>query len=108
MKTNTIQQEILLMTKTTFSSRQWCEKDDTGNSNHLSENEKLEEACWNGLLKELIPEIFGQPFNSKTLSLWEIRKGKSFLDLELGEFPSTKDLHFSIDPYSFLPTKLYN
>ena len=53
MKTKTINQEILLMTTTTFACRDWCEKD--VQSSKVLSAEQLEEACWNGLLEELLP-----------------------------------------------------
>ena len=54
MKTKTINQEILLMTTTTFACRDWCEKDVQG-SKALSAGEQLEEACWNGCWKSCCP-----------------------------------------------------
>ena len=57
MNTDVLQQEILLLTGTTFSQRQLCENDLKDDRNNLSESEKLEEACWAGLLDELLPEI---------------------------------------------------
>jgi hypothetical protein len=105
MKRNYIQQEILLITGTTFSTRQYCEKD-PGKQTNLTEKEYLEEACWNGLLHEMIPEICEQPEGNKKLYLWQIKEGNSFIELELGEMPEEKDNHFSIDPYSFTPFQL--
>lgn len=107
METNSTQQEILLLTGTKFSSRQWSEKDETGNTNPLSEYEQLQQACWNGLLEEMLPEIYLQ-HNDKKLYLWSIREGKSFLELELGEFPDSIDKYHSIDPYAFLEIQSYN
>lgn len=101
MKTNSTQQEILLMTGTTFSTRQWCEKD-AGRQNNLTAKEQLEEACWNGLLQEMLPEICEQPEGNKKLFLWQIKEGRSFIELELGETPEEPEKYFSIDPYSFL------
>lgn len=101
MKTNYLQQEILLMTGTTFSSRQMCEKD-PGKQGNLTEKEQLEEACWNGLLRQRIPEIWEHTDRNKKLFLWQINEGDSFIELELGEAPEEKDKQFSIDPYSFL------
>ena len=105
MKTNSTQQEILLMTGTSFSSRQWCEKDGDSNQKHLTEKEQLEEACWNGLLQEMLPEICIQNSPDKKLYLWQIKEGTSFIELELGEVPEEKEKYFSIDPYSFLPVQ---
>ena len=101
MKTNYIQQEILLMMGTTFSIRQWCEKD-PGKQNDLTEKEILEQACWNGLLREMIPEIYEQPEGNKKLFLWQIKEANSFLELDLGEVPEDKEKQFSIDPYTFM------
>jgi hypothetical protein len=108
MKTHNINQEILLVTTTTFSKRQWCEKDVRDNSYNLSPTEQLEEACWNGLLDELLPETIVKSASGKKLYLWQIRHGKSFLDIELSEYPVSIENHFSIDPYSFMPVIFYN
>ncbi|MDB5222328.1 MAG: hypothetical protein JWN83_995 [Chitinophagaceae bacterium] len=102
MKTNSTQQEILLLTGTKFSARHCCEKDDSAN-NHLTEREQLEEACWNGLLHDMLPEICEQS-PGKKLYLWHIRETKSFIEIDLGELPEEKEKYSSIDPYSFLPT----
>jgi hypothetical protein len=104
MKTNSTQQEILLMTGTTFSSRQFSDRDDEGKKSGLSEREQLEEACWNGLLPEMLPEIYEQT-GDKKLYMWQITEAASFIEIELGELPEEKEKHFSIDPYAFLPLK---
>ena len=83
MKTNSTQQEILLMTDTSFAQRPWCEKESDNKS--LTQQEKMEEACANGLMQELLPELFEEPENKK-LYLWQIKPGFSFLQL-LNFFP---------------------
>jgi hypothetical protein len=105
METNSTQQEILLITGTSFSSRQWSEKDGSDDKQMLSEKEKLEEACWHGLVKEMLPELFRKTDNTKKIFLWQICEGKSFLELDLGESPFEKDRVYSIDPYVFLDAK---
>ena len=102
------QQEILLMTGTSFSSRQWCEKDGAEDKKMLTEKERLEEACWYGLVKEMLPELFRKVEKDKKLFLWQISEGKSFLELDLGEIPLEKDRFYSIDPYAFLESKNYS
>ena len=104
MKTNSTQQEILLITGTSFSSRQ-CYQIDENNQNNLTEKEQLEEACWNGLLQNMLPEIYEHPVGKK-LYLWQIKEAASFIEIELGELPEEKENHLSIDPYSFLPIRL--
>lgn len=103
MRTNSVQQEILLITGTSFSLGKFCETTDGLNYNHLTEKEKLEVACWNGLLPVMLPEIFNQNSISRKLYLWEIREGSSFIELELGEQYMEFEKSFSIDPYSFMP-----
>ena len=103
MKTDILQQEILLLTGTTFSQRQLHENDPKNDRNNLSESEKLEEACWTGLLDELLPEVI----TNKKLSLWQIDDSEFSLQIELSEYPS-EEKQFSINPYYFLRTMEYN
>jgi hypothetical protein len=103
MNTNILQQEVLLLTGTTFSQRQLCENNPNEDRGHLSETEKLEEACWAGLLDELLPEII----KNKKLCLWKIGDSEFSLQIELSEYPSMEK-QFSINPYYFLRTIGYN
>ena len=107
MKTDTVNQEILLVTTTTFANKEWCEKN-AQEGTHQSPIEHLEEACWNGLLDELLPEIIEKSVFGKSLSMWQIRQCKSFLEIELGEYPVSIENYFSLDPYSFLPMMVYS
>ena len=106
METKSTQQEILLFTNTTFSSRQWMDKDLASGKN-LSAVEKLEEACWNGLVNQVLPEICEKPEDVK-LTLWEINVANSFLDLKFSEFPEYVEKESSIDPYIFTPLQVMN
>ncbi len=108
MKTQTTQQEVLLITGTGFTSRQYCEKDGTDTAKNISANEQLKEACWNGMLKEMLPEVFLLNGTRSKLYLWQMREALHFFALEMGEKPTDFDLYFSIDPYSFLETQGYN
>src|SRR5262245_34767919 len=103
MNTNILQQEILLLTGTTFSQRQLCENDTMDGARNLSESEKLEKACWSGLLDELLPEII----TNKKLFLWQIGDSEFSLQIELSEYPS-EEKQSSINPYYFLRTMKYN
>ena len=103
MNTDILHQEILLLTGTTFSQRQLCENDPSKDKGQLSETEKLEEACWAGLLDELLPEII----TNKKLYIWHIGDTEFSLQIELSEYPSGEK-QFSINPYYFLRTIGYN
>ena len=107
MKTQSIQQEILLITGTKFSSREWAEKN-VENKNTFSETEQLEDACWNGLLYEMLPELVQKTTEGKNLFLWHIRHCRSFLGIELGESSPSIQPEFSIDPYFFVPGQVMN
>ena len=108
MKTQSTQQEILLITDSNFASRQMIDRDDTPQAKNLTEKEKLEEACWNGLIRSMLPEICGTEDNGKFLALWQIREANAFLDLELGEYPQPIDKEHSLNPYSFIDQLLLN
>ncbi len=105
MKANSTQQEILLITGTSFASRQYSDKED---NSKLNDTERLENACWNGLLPDMLPEIFEQPAAAKKLYLWEIRETESFIEVEMGEYPEPRDNYLSLDPYAFLSAQTYN
>lgn len=107
METKSTQQEILLFTNTRFSSRQWLEKDESGKEDKLSPKEKLEEACWNGLIWEILPEICEKP-NDISLTLWEINVANSFFDLKFSDYPKDVEKEFSVDPYKFLQVQGLN
>jgi hypothetical protein len=98
--------EILLLTGTSFSARQYREKEEPAAGSSFTERERLEAACWNGLLKEMLPEIFQG--EDKHLYLWQITEAESFLELDLSESPQVKEPNVSLDPYAFLPCLVLN
>ena len=105
MKTDSTQREILLVTNNSFAQRQWCNK--ANNDSASTPQEQMEEACANGLMYELLPEIFEAPENKK-LYLWQMRPGFSFLQLEYGEFPLETEKAASANPHNFLSLVNYN
>ena len=107
MERNTTQQEILLLKGNSFANRAYHRINEDGKPNNQSASEQLEEACWNGLIHELMPELYQLAGDNKRLYLWQIREANAFLELDLGEDNSTfKENHFSIDPYAFMPEKI--
>ncbi|HRE50460.1 MAG TPA: hypothetical protein PK339_03505 [Flavitalea sp.] len=108
MKTTTVQQEILLNLDANYLTGQYAAKDPGEKTNTLTQREQLEEACWNGSLPVLLPEIFSIPGNTRPLYLWRIVEGERFLHLSLGETPDEIAKEFSIDPYSFLSLQLFS
>jgi hypothetical protein len=105
MKTNSTQQEILIITGTSFSTREWCERTDEG-QNQFTEKEQLQNACWNGLVQEMLPEICTQTVDNQKLWLWQVTEAGSFIDLELGEIPAEIEKYHSVNPYLSLPLQV--
>ncbi len=99
MKKITTNQETLLLSKSSFFQRDWCERDKNNHAKRLSQKEQLIELCWNGMLNEMIPEIFEPSANKKPLTLWEINETENFLDLRYGDFDKQINDEWSINPY---------
>jgi len=87
MKTNIIGQEILLITSTSFLQRQYYAAKTDESIQNRSLKEQLEEAIWTGVLKELLPGIINKEALGKSLYLWQILHGQSFLEIKLSEYP---------------------
>jgi hypothetical protein len=103
------QVEVLLLTGTNFLAGNWIPKDDDpAEGRGLSDMEKLQEACWNGLLETMLPEVWIKPANDGILYLWDIKEAEAFLELVLGEFPLPVDKRLSITPHSFLAYQDFN
>jgi hypothetical protein len=103
MKANSTQMEILILTGTSFSASQLSDKNEAASKPNRSEKEMLTEACWNGLLPVMLPELCEQIPDGKKMYLWEIKEADAFIELELGELQEDKEKYFSINPYAFIP-----
>src|SRR3954453_7565419 len=107
METAIIKQEILLII-TPFSHKELCKNNVSNCFQHQSYAEQLEEACWDGLLDELLDSIIEKTAIGKRLCLWHTQQRASFLEIELCDDPQFTERPLSIDPYSFLPMMLQN
>ena len=106
MKPQNINQEILLLTTNRFSKKQFCEKNSQpGELPAGNISEQLEKACWNGMLRQILPDIIK---HESKLLLWEIENHESFLRISLGLQPPVIDDFFSLNPDFFLPQKDMN
>jgi hypothetical protein len=84
------QLEILLFTDTWFCSRQFSERYGEGSRNNLSKNKNLERACWNGLFKEILPELYLEAEDIKKLILWNVVKANIFWISNMGSIRRQK------------------
>lgn len=94
------------MTGTSFSARQRIENEGSGKSRNVDETTELEEACWNGLLPAMLPEICA--VTDKPVFIWKIREGNAFLEVEISDIPRDLDAYYSLDPYAYVMTRSYN
>jgi hypothetical protein len=108
---NIWQQEILLAYDSSYLTKMYAEKVNTQSISPSLEIERIEEACWDGFLKEILPEIYERASSKNQLYIWAIREYNSFLEIDMGDYPSEKDLYSCIDPYKFTAVQekcLYN
>ncbi|RYY28865.1 MAG: hypothetical protein EOO04_08035 [Chitinophagaceae bacterium] len=102
------QQEVLILTGTSFSSRQRIEADERLSEPAQDEQALLEQACWNGMLPTMLPEICSHSMSDKPVYIWKIREGATFLEVEISDVPRDIDAYFSLDPYAYAITRNYN
>jgi len=99
MKEKNTKQEILIATGTSFAARDLS--DINSASSRQSQAEKLEEACWNGLLEEWFP-LLAESRNGQKLFLWKVFVSHKFLCMELAESPDSREPSHSVNPYLFV------
>jgi hypothetical protein len=105
MKKQSINQEILLFTNTSFAKRELCEKDEAASEGKTSYTYQLEKACWSGLLFEMLPGVFEN--EGKELFVWKVNKAVQFIRVVLGPAPASFEYDCSIDPHFFLQLVSY-
>jgi len=99
MKKINANREILLQSDSKFFQKDWCELNTGKHDKKLSQKEQLIQLCWNGMLQEMIPEIFELETGEKPLTLWEINESGNMLDLRYGDLDHSIDDEYSINPY---------
>jgi hypothetical protein len=108
MKTNSTNQEILLLSNSSYFKRDWVELTGNKNDKQLSQKEQLILLCWNGMLTEMIPEILQTETGKKPLTLWEINQSGNMLDLRYGDIDQEMNDEWSINPYVYLTFSITN
>jgi len=108
MKAYNAQQEILLVIETNFSSMLWSESNQYSFASFISQNDYIEDACWNSILSEVLPELSQMQCPKQDLYLWEIRTCDHILKLCFAESVFERDNYLTIDPYLFRKILTYN
>ena len=99
MNNTSTNREILLLPTSSFFQKDWCELNLPENAKKLSQKEQLIQLCWNGMLKDMIPEICETEPGQKPLTLWDINESGNLLDLRFGDLNEEMNDEFSINPY---------
>ncbi|OQP60609.1 hypothetical protein A3860_32870 [Niastella vici] len=95
MKPQHVQQEVLIFANTTLSQEALCRKNSSNKNN--SANEELEEAFWDGLLNELVPEIMPSTRNTMMV-IWGVYVGEFYFLIDLANSPGIVEPIYSINP----------
>ncbi len=104
MNTSHTQHEILLLTNTRFAHTDFQKINKEKNKDH---KQKLEEACWDGLFNNLLPELLQLKQSSK-INLWNIDVANNFMDLQFSKAPKKIEESTCLNPYIFLLHKSVN
>lgn len=102
MKNISTNLEIMLVANSDFFKRDWCELKAGKNEKLLSQKEQLIKLCWNGMLKDMLPEILPTAPGKKPLTLWDINDSGNLLDLRYGNIDKEMNDELSINPYVYL------
>jgi hypothetical protein len=95
MEPQRVYQEVLIVTNTTLSNKALCRNNSSNNNS--STTEELEEAFWDGLLNELVPEIMSYTRDIKMV-IWAVYAAETYLLIDLAESPGIPESIFTIDP----------
>lgn len=107
MKIQNLQQEILFFTGTTFAQKEFESKDPSSGKNSSLED-ALEQAFWDGLIFEMLPELDSKSANEEPKFLWQVNNYSSSLWMNLSNVPMLCDQQTSVDPYQFLKKSIIN
>lgn len=99
--------ELLLFSNTVFSQKQIVGK---GNKEEPTKTfwKKLEDACREGIIPELLPEVVSYTFCNKKIVSWEMLPGKCFVHISSVHSSLNMEGHYSINPHIFISRQSYN
>lgn len=90
------------MTHTTFSAKEYTGKNENPSSKNDSQHNKLAEICWNGMIPEMLPELFEEVY--KKMTMWQLEECNHLLYVHLGENGLSPEPVFTINPYVLMAT----
>ena len=106
MKKSNLFYEIMLHTDCSAYSKEPCIKNDSEEYKVLTHSQKLEMACWNGLLPELLFAVAKPP--ACKVYLLHTRAGSRFLHIELASAEPDFEKVYSINSAYFIDKRRLN
>jgi hypothetical protein len=104
MPGKTYQQELLLSFNSSYLSKVYLDKCMTPGL--CMDVEEIKEACWNGLPKEMLPEICKMNSLGRQMFIWGIRDYNATMEIDIGECLSNEDDYLCIDPYKSMSARI--
>ena len=92
--------EIMLLHNSRFVNKMMLSKKEPAANENFTQKEQVTDACWNGYLPKLLPEVFDKEFD-KLRKLWEVNETNSFNELAFSDLFPCIDKRLSINPYLF-------
>ncbi len=103
---NNFTMEVLLITNTQFSKKEYVERNEHPLKPNLPQN-KLADACWSGLVPVILPDLFKHTGN-KNLIMWQLEEGRECLYMQIGEQPLLPEADFGLHPWMLLESSGQN
>lgn len=107
MQSSNAQLEVLFFTGTSFAQKEF-KTNNQANEKSGAFGDALEQAFWNGLLFEMLPELNDDSNKEERKFLWQLNNYNSSLWMNLSSEPRPVDLSLSVDPYQFLKISISN
>jgi hypothetical protein len=107
MKNDSTVQEILLLHNTSFLLHNWLAQKKAFEGKPRAAKDDLKTACWNGLVPEILPEIF-QAILKRDCYLWDVSETKVFIGLNYNQIYPLDEGKFSIYPHIFMAVQDFN
>lgn len=95
-------QEILLLTGSRYIIRELISHNSENRKENIPVHDKLERACWDGLLDNLLSGIVNDDNSKKEDLIWRITSSDSFLCINIGLNDNPKPGYSCINPYYFI------
>ena len=102
MATDYIQKEILVVTTSISGDGNYLNLVPKSDGSKDNARESFDEACWNGLLDEMLPLVIHRTNRNSPLFIWDLYIGQQTVCAEIAEGPLSYDAFHSVNPYVFL------